>query len=147
MIIIWSCGYQNRRLFPIDDDFQSHVRQWRLSLWEYNISFSYFLRKREGYMSTITKSGLITARTFSIKRASARLPPIGIERDSAIINLAYLIAGLVAITQSCLVHHVLQGVEHTDLTGWSSSHLLHWRQIHAWLFPISLLNSNSVISL
>ena len=33
-------------------------------------------------------------------------------------------------TQSCLVHRMLQGVEHTDPTEWSNSHLLHWRQIH-----------------
>ena len=132
--IIWSCGYQNHRLFPIDDDFQSRVRQRWLSLWEFNVSLSYFLRTREGYMSTITKSGLITAGTFSIKQHWVRLPLIGIKRDSAIIDLAYLIAGLVAITQSRLVHRVLQRMEHTDLTGWSNSHLLHWRQIHAWLF-------------
>ena len=39
-----------------------------------------------------------------------------IDRDSVIIDLAYLIAGLVTITQFCLVHRVLQGVEHTDPT-------------------------------
>ena len=128
--IIWSCEYRNHRLFPINNDFQSHIRQRRLSLEEYDISFSYFLRTREGCMSTITKSRLITARTISIKRAWARLPLIGIEQDSAITDFAYLLAGLVTITQFCLVHRVLQGVEHTDPTEWSSSHLLHWRQIY-----------------
>ena len=128
--IIWSCGYQNKRLFPIDDDFQSRTRQRWFSLWDHNVSFSYFLRTREGCMSTITKSRLITAGTISIKRAWARLPPIGTERDSAITDFAYLLAGLVTITQFCLVHRVLQGVEHTDPTEWSSSHLLHWRQIY-----------------
>ena len=128
--IIWSCEYRNHRLFPINNDFQSHIRQRQLSLEEYNILFSYFLRTREGCMSTITKSRLITAGTISIKRAWARLPPIGIEQDSAITDFAYLLAGLVTITQFCLVHCVLQGVEHTDPTEWSSSHLLHWRQIY-----------------
>ena len=71
--------------------------------------FSYFLRTREGDMSTITKSRLITAGTISIKRARARLPSIGIEQDSAITDLAYLFAGLVTITQFCLVHRILQG--------------------------------------
>ena len=46
-----------------------------------------------------------------------------IDRDSVIIDLAYLIAGLVTITQSRLVHRMLQGVEHTDPTEWSNSHL------------------------
>ena len=39
-----------------------------------------------------------------------------INRDSAITDLAYLIAGLVTITPSRLVHRMLQGVEHTDPT-------------------------------
>ena len=132
--IIWSCGYQNKRLFPIDDDFQSRTRQRWFSLWDHNVSFSYFLRTREGCMSTITKSGLITAGTSSIKRAWGRLPLIGIERYSAIIDLAYLIGGLVVIIQSRPVHRVLQRVGHTDLTGLVNSHLFHWSQIHAWLF-------------
>ena len=67
-------------------------------------------------MLTITKSGLITAGTISLKHARARLSPIGIDRDSAIANLAYLFAGLVTITLFRLVHHMLQGVEHTDPT-------------------------------
>ena len=46
-----------------------------------------------------------------------------IDRDSVIIDLAYLIAGLVTITQSRLVHRMLQGVKHTDPTEWSNSHL------------------------
>ena len=52
---------------------------------------------------------------------------IAINRDSVITDLAYLIAG--SITQSRLVHCMLQEVEHTDPTEWSNSHLLHWRQI------------------
>ena len=81
-------------------------------------------------MFTITKSRLITSGTIPFKHAWARLPWIGIERDFAIIDLAYLFAGLVPITQFRLVHCILQGVEHTDPTEWSNSHLLHWRQIH-----------------
>ena len=48
-------------------------------------------------------------------------------------GLAYLIAGLVTTTRFRLVHRMLQGVEHTDPTEWSTSHLLHWRQIHDWV--------------
>ena len=58
------------------------------------------------------------------------MPPIGIGQDSAIIDLGYLLAGLVTITQFHLVHRVPQGVEHTNPAEWSSSHLLHWRQIY-----------------
>ena len=45
--------------------------------------------------------------------------------SSAIADLTYLIAGLVTTTQFRQVHHMLQGVEHTDLTEWSNSHLFH----------------------
>ena len=38
-------------------------------------------------------------------------------------DLAYLITGLITITQFRLVHRILQGVEHTDPTEWSNSHL------------------------
>ena len=50
--------------------------------------------------------------------------------SSDIADLAYLITGLVATTQFHVVHRMLQGVEHTDPTEWSTSHLSHWRQIH-----------------
>ena len=49
---------------------------------------------------------------------------------TATADLAYLIAGLVTTTQFHVVHRMLQGVEHTDPTEWSTSHLFHWRQIH-----------------
>ena len=42
---------------------------------------------------------------------------------SVIADLAYSIAGLVTTTQFRLVHRMLQGVEHTDPTEWSTSHL------------------------
>ena len=67
-------------------------------------------------MPTITKSRLITAGTIPIKHAWAKLPLIGID-------LAYLIAGLVTITQSSLVHRMLQGVKHTDPMERGNSHL------------------------
>ena len=73
-------------------------------------------------MPTIKKSKSTTAREIPFKHAWGRLPSIEIDRDSAIIDLAYLFAGLVAITQSRLVHRILQGVEHTDPTEWSNSH-------------------------
>ena len=47
------------------------------------------------------------------------------SRDPDTADLAYLIAGLITITQFCLVHRILQGVEHTDQLEWSNSHLFH----------------------
>ena len=44
-------------------------------------------------------------------------------REHATTNPAYLIAGLVIITQFPLVHRMLQGVKHTDPTEWSNLHL------------------------
>ena len=38
-------------------------------------------------------------------------------------DLAYLITGLITNTQFHLVHRILQGVEHTDPTEWSTLHL------------------------
>ena len=42
-------------------------------------------------------------------------------------DLAYLISNywIDHITQFRLVHRILQGVEHTDPTEWSNSHLFH----------------------
>ena len=94
-----------------------------VSVWLRRHFIFLLLRTREGYMSTITKSRWITAGEIPFKHAWARLPLIEIDRDSAIINLAYLFAGLVTIAQSRLVHRILQGVEHTDPTEWSNSHL------------------------
>ena len=51
-------------------------------------------------------------------------------KSSAIADLAYLIAGLVTTTQFRLVYLMLQGVEYTDPTERSTSHLFHWRQTH-----------------
>ena len=93
-----------------------------ISVWLKRHFIFLLLRTREGYMPTITKSRLITAREIPFKHAWARLPSIGIDQDSAVIDLAYLFAGLVTITQSRLVHRMLQGVEHTDPTEWSNSH-------------------------
>ena len=93
-----------------------------ISVWSTRHFMFLLLRTREGHMPAITKSRLITAREIHFKHAWARLPSIGIDRDSAIIDLAYLFAGLVTITQFCLVHRILQGVEHTDPTEWSNSH-------------------------
>ena len=93
-----------------------------ISVWLIQHFAFLLLRTREGYMSTIKKSRLISAGEIPFKLAWVRLPLIGIDRDSAIIDLAYLFAGLVTITQSRLVHRILQGVEHTDPTEWSNLH-------------------------
>ena len=94
-----------------------------ISVWLKRHFIFLLLRTREGYMPTITKSRLIAAREIPFKHAWARLPSIEIDQDSAIIDLAYLFAGLVTIAQSGLVHCILQGVEHTDPTERSNSHL------------------------
>ena len=93
-----------------------------ISVWLRQHFIFLLLRTREGYMPTITKSRLIAAGEIPFKHAWAKLQSIEIDWDSAIIDLAYLFAGLVTITQSRLVHCILQGVEHTDPTEWSNSH-------------------------
>ena len=65
----------------------------------------------------------IKAEPFRGNPSQARLSEVAIDRDPAIIDLAYLFAGLVTIAQPRLVHCILQGVEHTDPTEWSNSHL------------------------
>ena len=132
--IIWLCGNQNHWLFPINDDFQSHVRQRQLfSLGTQHLIFLLFEDKGRlhAHHNRIKidhcRDNLYQASLSEIAtdRDRTRLPPIEIERDFAITDLAYLIAGLVTITQFRLVHRMLQGVEHTDPTECSSSHLLH----------------------
>ena len=86
------------------------------------MTFCILLSTREGCMPTMTKSRLIAAGEIPFKHAWARFPSLEIDRDSAIIDLAYLIAGLVTIAQSRLVQSILQGVEHTDPREWSNSH-------------------------
>ena len=100
-----------------------------ISVWLKRHFIFLLLRTREGCMPTLTKSRLIAAREIPFKHAWPRLPSIEIDQDSAIINLAYLFTGLVTITQSRLVHCMLQGVEHTDPMECSNSHLFHWRQL------------------
>ena len=128
--IIRSCGYQFSRLFSIKDDFHRSCLA-KTTFWsgQHDTSFSFFWGQGKVYMPTMTKSGLITAGKISFKHAWTNLPLTEIDWDSAIIDLVYLFAGLVTITQSRLVQRMLQGVEHTDPTEWSNSYLLHWRQI------------------
>ena len=93
---------------------------------EATLDISYFLRTREGYMPTITESREDCCQDNLYQ---ANLSEIAADRNrvesSAIADLAYLIAGLVTSTQFRLVHRMLQGVEHTDPTEWSTSHLFH----------------------
>ena len=72
--------------------------------------------------AVIAKSESVTAEEILLKCTWANLPKIDTDLDVALIDLSYLLAGLVTITQSRLVHHMLQGVEHTDPTKWSNSH-------------------------
>ena len=102
--------------------FMDHVKQRRhFSLVDTTFCIPTFEDKGRLH-ATITKLRLIAAKEISLKHAWARLPLIEINRDVATIDLAYLFTGLVTITQFCLVHRVLQGVEHIDPTEWSNSH-------------------------
>ena len=96
-------------------------------------------------MSTITKLRLSYSEETLFKQASARLPPMELDRNSAIIDLAFSFTGLVytvhcTVTQSCLAHCILQGVEHNSPTGWSDSHLSIGDK-YVWLFDEQLLFS------
>ena len=75
-----------------------------------------------------------------------------LDRNSAIIDLAFSFTGLVytvhcTVTQSCLAHCILQGVEHTSPTGWSDSHLSIGDK-YVWLFgeQLAFLVTYSIIS-
>ena len=88
--------------------------------------FSLFLYEKEP--EPVKKKARMDYRWENLLQALLnKFAVISINRDSVITDLAYLIAG--SITQSRLVHCMLQEVEHTDPTEWSNSHLLHWRQI------------------
>ena len=113
--------------FQSTTTFRTPVRQRRLFLREHDTSISYFEDKGRLHVYH-NKIKIDHCRDILYQASLSEMPPIGIERDSAIIDLAYLIAGLVTITQSHLVHHMFQGVERTDPTEWSNSRLLQWRQ-------------------
>ena len=124
--IVLSCKYWNHRWPPVNDDFLNHGKQIRPSSGETTFGFSYFLRTREGYKSTVTKSrddcwhDNPFQANLKLERAGHWEEP---SQDPATADLACSIAGLVTITQFPLVHRMLQGVEHTDPTEWSNSHL------------------------
>ena len=92
-------------------------------LWSTRHFIFLLLRAREGYY--YNKIRIDYHRENLFQACLNEFAVIEIDQDSVIIDLAYLFAGLVTITQSRLVHCMLQGVEHTDPTEWSSSHLLH----------------------
>ena len=122
-ILLDNVGISIHDYFLNKDNFQgSYQAKTTFQSGQNYISYSYFLRTREGYMPTITKSRLIATGEIPFKHAWARLLSTEIDQDSAIIDLAYLFTGLITITQSHLVHHILQGVEHTDPMEWSNSH-------------------------
>ena len=99
---------------------------------ETTFDISYFLRTREGYMPTIAESreDYHQDHLYQMRLREAASDRNRVE-SSDISDFAYLITGLITIIQSCLVHLILQGVEHTVPTEWSNSHLFHQRQIHA----------------
>ena len=93
-----------------------------ISVWSTRHFMFLLLRTKGRLHATITIPKLIPSGEISHKQAWARFPSIGMEYWLALIDLAYLFAGLVAITQSRLVHRMPQGVEHTDPTEWSNSY-------------------------
>ena len=99
------------------------ANKYDLFIWTMS-GFSYFLRIREGYKSAVTHSRddcwQVQSLPSELERAWHWEEP---SWEPATANLAYSIAGLVTITQFPLVHRMLQGVEHTDPTEWSNSHL------------------------
>ena len=130
MNIIRSCGYQYSRLFRSTTTFIDHVRQRRHFALA-NTTFHFPTFEDKGRLHAYHNKIRIDYHRENLFQACLnKFAVTEIDQDSVIINLAYLFAGLVTITQSRLVHRILQGVEHTDPTEWSNSHLLHWRQIH-----------------
>ena len=102
--------------------FIDHVRQ-RRHFGLVNTTFHFPTFEDKGRLhAVISKLESVTAEEILLKCTWANLPKIDTDLDVALIDLSYLLAGLVTITQSRLVHHMLQGVEHTDQTEWSNSH-------------------------
>ena len=100
-----------------------HVKQ-RQHFGLVNTTFHFSTFEDKGRLqATIARAESVAARETLLKHTWANLPSIETDWDVAIIDLAYLFTSLVTITQSRLVRRMLQGVEHTDPTGWSSSHL------------------------
>ena len=77
-----SCGYQTHNIFGAKTTFMCHD-------WQRQHFMLLILRTREGLMSTITKLRLSLAEETLFKHACARLPPIEVDRNPAIIHLAY----------------------------------------------------------
>ena len=95
------------------------------------MTFNFLLFEGKGRLHAYHDKAMIDYRWENLFQACLNeFAVTEIDRDSVIIDLDYLFAGLVTITLSCLVHCMLQGVKHTDPTAWSNSHLLQWRQIH-----------------
>ena len=103
--------------------FKEHVWQRRHS-GLVNTTFHFPTFKEGGRVHAYYNKARMDYRQENLLQARLnKFAVAAIDRDSVIIDLAYLIAGLVTITQSRLVHRMLQGVEHTDPTEWSNSHL------------------------
>ena len=103
--------------------FIDHVKQRRHSCLFQTTFYAPTFEDKGRSHAAIAKSESVAAVEILLKHAWVNLPSIETDRDVAIINLAYFFTGLVTITQSRLVHRILQGVEHTDPTEWSNSHL------------------------
>ena len=109
--------------------FMNHVRQ-RRHFGLVNTTFHFPTFEDKGRVHAYHNKDRMDYRRENLLQACLNEFAVAvIGRDSVIIDLAYSFAGLVTITQSHLVHYMLQGVEHTDSTEWSNSHLLHWRKI------------------
>ena len=130
MNLISSCRYLFSRLFSIIDDFQRSCLVKLQHSGLVNMTFHFPTFEDKGRLHAYhNKVRMDYCRENLLQACLNKFAMVVIDRDSVIIDLAYLFAGLVTITQPRLVHHMLQGVEHTDPTKWSNSHLLQWRQI------------------
>ena len=101
----------------------SNLSQWLFRSIN-DISHAYFWGQGKD-ASIMTLSWLFPPKgpSHRILRFHAWCPSRVTGRDNGTTDVPISFAGLVTIAQSCLVHRILQGVEHTDPTEWSNSHL------------------------
>ena len=93
--------------------FKEHVWQRRHS-GLVNTTFHFPTFKEGGRLHAYYNKARMDYRQENLLQARLnKFAVAAIDRDSVTIDLVYLIAGSVTITQSRLVHRLLQGVDHT----------------------------------
>ena len=142
--IIRSC---RSPLFSINDDFQRSCLV-KTTFWFGYTTFHFLLFEDKERLHVYHNKARMDYRLENLLQARLnKFAVAAINRDSVIIDLAYLIAGLVTITQSRLVHCMLQGVKHTDPTEWGNSHLsIGDKFVLAVWWTVSIFKGCSLIS-